>query len=61
MERGGRNFAALSSEESTKEVECEFAREKIGFTWAEGSKESAIFMHGGSAARGRWRTNAVSG
>jgi peroxiredoxin len=33
------------------------AREKIGFAWAEGSKESSIFMPGGSAARGRWRTN----
>ena len=31
-------------------------RRKIGFAWAEGSKESAIFIHGGSAARGRWRT-----
>jgi hypothetical protein len=31
-------------------------REKIGFAWAKGSKESANFIHGGSAARGRWRT-----
>ena len=30
------------------------SREKIGFAWVEGSKESAIFIQGGSAARGRW-------
>jgi hypothetical protein len=33
---------------------CSCSRKKIGFAWAGGSKKSAIFMHGGSAARGRW-------
>jgi heme-degrading monooxygenase HmoA len=38
------------------ELGAALSREKIGFAWAEGSKESAIFIHGGSAARGRRRT-----